>query len=302
MRPRTSPAPVCDYHLARQDAFAGQLDTDDPFALDPQVIDGGPFAHDRTEVGGGPCQRLRKGERQQLVFVSVVDRASNGGIPGRFGDLDGGRVQPRHDRPSIRFPGALRTQRALVALAEGDLKPSRGAVADIRARPIAELVGEGRKQPSALLGKRGEGRCGIAPMMPLDHAGGGPGRLATHLPALEDHHFQPGLRELVGDRRADRSGADDDDVRAHTPDLNPRSTVSRLVDQAPQPQVFARARFLVKGAGRHLAQAGRRRPLDDPVEAVDLAVDVAIGLKDLEKGGPLTQDLLEIRTVHRWER
>jgi hypothetical protein len=34
------------------------------------------------------------------------------------------------------------------------------------------------------------------------------------------------------------------------------------------------------------------------MEAVHLAVDVAVGLKDLEKGGPLTQDLLEIGTVH----
>jgi hypothetical protein len=38
------------------------------------------------------------------------------------------------------------------------------------------------------------------------------------------------------------------------------------------------------------------------METVDLAVDVAVGLEDLEKGGPLTQDLLEIGTVHSKEK
>jgi len=69
-----------------------------------------------------------------------------------------------------------------------------------------------------------------------------------------------------------------------------------------EPQVFARPRFLVERAGGHLAQAGRGRPFHDSVEPVDLAIDVAVGLEDLEKGGPLTKDLLEIGTVHRKEK
>ena len=56
------------------------------------------------------------------------------------------------------------------------------------------------------------------------------------------------------------------------------------------------------------SSSGRRRPawarwpLHDAMEAVDLAIDVAVGLENLEKGGPLTQDLLEIGAAHKRER
>src|ERR1700694_2710838 len=86
------------------------------------------------------------------------------------------------------------------------------------------------------------------------------------------------------------------------PMLIPVRGSTGVVDQAAQPQVFAGPRFLVERTGGHLSQAGRRRPLDDAIELVDLAVDVAIRLEDLEQGGPLTQDLLEIGTVHNREK
>jgi hypothetical protein len=35
---------------------------------------------------------------------------------------------------------------------------------------------------------------------------------------------------------------------------------------------------------------------------MDLPVDMAVRLEDLQEGGPLTQDLLEIGTVHNNER
>jgi hypothetical protein len=75
-----------------------------------------------------------------------------------------------------------------------------------------------------------------------------------------------------------------------------------LVDQAAQPQIFASPRFLVEGARCHLSQAGRRRPLHDPMEPVDLSVDMAVSLKNLQEGLPFTQNLLEIGTVHSKEK
>src|ERR1700732_3760945 len=80
------------------------------------------------------------------------------------------------------------------------------------------------------------------------------------------------------------------------PMLIPVRRWTGLVDQAAQPQVFAGPRFLVERAGGHLSQAGRRRPFDDAIELMDLPIDMAIRLEDLEKGGPLTQDLLEVGT------
>src|ERR1700737_763325 len=76
----------------------------------------------------------------------------------------------------------------------------------------------------------------------------------------------------------------------------------RLVDQAAQPQVFARPSFLIERARGHLAQAGRRRPLDDSVEPMDLAGDMAIRLKDLQEGLSFTKDLLGIGPMHSGER
>ena len=72
-----------------------------------------------------------------------------------------------------------------------------------------------------------------------------------------------------------------------------------LVDQAAKPQIFARAGLLVEGAGRHLSKAGRRWPLGQSPEAMDLTIDVTVGLKNLQECLPFSKDLLKIWTVHK---
>src|SRR5207244_8301870 len=111
---------------------------------------------------------------------------------------------------------------------------------DVRAGAVEELRRQRWEKASTLRLERGERAGGVAIRIDLDHAGGGPGGSATDPPPLEEHHLHPGLRQPVGDRGADRAGTDHDDVRAHRPDLNPRSTVSCLVDQAAYPPVVAR--------------------------------------------------------------
>jgi hypothetical protein len=72
-----------------------------------------------------------------------------------------------------------------------------------------------------------------------------------------------------------------------------------LVDQAAEAEILAGASLLKENAGRHLAEAGRLRPLHQTAESVDLAVDVAVDLKDLQEGLALLENLLNIEATHR---
>ena len=284
------------------DGFAPDRRANDPVPVHQKAVDRHALSQNRPEVDRGSSQRPSQVLGHQLRILRVVEGAADVGVQHRLEIQRPATIDPGDCHAVVDLPGAVRSQPRLLLVLQCQVQQRSRAIADVHAGTVEELRCQRREKARTLRLKRGERAGGVAIRVDLDHTGGRAGGSSTHLSALEDHHLDPGLRQLVGDRRADRAGADDDDVRAHRPDVNPRSTDGRLVDQAAQPQVFARPRLLVEGAGCHLAQAGRRWPLDDPVEAVDLAVDVAIGLENLEKGGPLTQNLLEIGTVHGWKK
>ena len=120
----------------------------------------------------------------------------------------------------VDLPGTVRPQPGLLAFLQGHVKQWGGSIADVHAGTIQQLCGQRREQPGALLLEAGQGRRGRAVRIDLDHAGRSPGGRATDPAAFEDHHGRSGLRQLIGDRGADGPRTNNDDVRAHTPDLN----------------------------------------------------------------------------------
>ena len=136
LRPGGRPGAVRKHDLAGMNGVTADRHADHPVAIRQKPVDVGALSQDRPQVDGGPGERLREAQRQELVIVRVVQRRSDGRVQGRLEIEDRRAIEPGDCHPVVDLPGTVRPQPGLLAFLQGHVEQWGGSIADVHAGTI----------------------------------------------------------------------------------------------------------------------------------------------------------------------